>query len=128
MEENKKYKIRDFEDLEVYSLTRDLTNLVYKTTKTFPDEEKFGIVSQIRRAITSVGANIAEGFGRYHYKENIQFCRNARGSLTEVKHFMITALDLGYIENPTFEEFLQKYDTLKIKLNNYIRSIGRDNP
>ncbi|PIZ00524.1 four helix bundle protein [bacterium (Candidatus Howlettbacteria) CG_4_10_14_0_8_um_filter_40_9] len=108
-------EIKDFDDLEVYQLARELTVWIYKITSDFPDEEKFGIISQIRRAITSVGANIAEGFGRFHYKENVQFCRNARGSLTEVKHFMISALDLGYIDEGTDKEFIERYDKLKIK-------------
>lgn len=124
---NNKTQINDFNDLEVYQLARDLTKWVYEITRDFPNEEKFGITSQLRRATSSVGANIAEGFGRYHYKENIQFCRNARGSLSEIKHFMMTSLDLGYVDEDIYKEFQEKYDKLKIKLNNYIKSIGRNN-
>lgn len=118
-------KIRDFDDLEIYQLSIELSDWLYEITANFPIEEKYNIISQLRRAATSIGANIAEGYGRFHYKENIQFARQARGSLSETKHFMIFAQKQKYICNEIFEEFLKKYRNLQVKINNYINSIGR---
>lgn len=70
-------EIRDFDDLEIYQLSIDLSDWIYEITAEFPVEEKYNIISQLRKAVTSIGANIAEGFGRFHYKENIQFARQA---------------------------------------------------
>ena len=116
--------VKDFDELEVYKLAEDLTIFVYKLIKDFPKEERYNVIEQTKKASCSIGANVAEGYGRFHYKENIQFCRQARGSLAEVKHFMKLAKELKYISTDLYEEFLKKYDTLKIKLNNYINSIG----
>ena len=71
-------QIRYFTDLKVWQLGRELRQQVYKLTRKFPAEEKFGLASQLQRAAISITANIAEGFGRYSYQENIQFCRTAR--------------------------------------------------
>lgn len=79
----------------------------------------------MRRAAISVTANIAEGFGRYHYKENMQFCRQARGSLFELIDHLITAHDLSYIDDDTFNNLKQSgYRCIKV-LNAYVSSIDR---
>ncbi len=116
--------IRDFDDLEIYQLSTSLSNWVYDIMAKFPSDEKYNLISQLRRAATSIGANIAEGYGRFHYKENQQFCRQARGSLTECKHFIIFARSRNYISVEDEKYFLNEYSRLKIKLNNYIKSIG----
>ncbi|MEW6684610.1 MAG: four helix bundle protein [Candidatus Edwardsbacteria bacterium] len=117
--------IKDFDDLEVYKLSIELADRIYDITSRFPEEEKYNVVSQLRRAGTSIGANIAEGYGRFHYKENQQFCRQARGSLTETKHFMLFSLKRKYITGEEYDKFIKDYINLKVKLNNYIKSIGR---
>ena len=117
--------IRDFDDLEIYQLSLDLADWIYELTTEFPSEEKYNVTSQVRDAVTSIGANIAEGFGRFHYKENIQFCRQARGSLSETKHFMIFSKRRKYISQEAYEQFLTNYKKLQIKINNYINSIGK---
>ena len=116
--------IKDFDDLEVYQLSMKLTRWIYDLTTKFPVEEKDNLISQLRRAGTSIGANIAEGYGRYHYKENQQFCLYARGSLSECKHFVLFAHDKNYISSEEKDKFIQEYTRLKVKLNNYIKSIG----
>jgi 23S rRNA-intervening sequence protein len=68
-------RICDFKDLQVWQLARDLRREAYNLVRRFPSEEKYALANQVRRAAISVTANIAEGFGRYHYQENIQFCR-----------------------------------------------------
>ncbi len=72
-----------FEELEVWKLARQLKREIRELAKKFPADEKYKLVDQIVRSSRSVGANIAEGFGRFHFKENSKFCFNARGSLFE---------------------------------------------
>jgi len=77
--------IRDFKDLEVWRAARALRTEIYRLAGSLPDFEKFGLASQLRRAAASVTANIAEGYGRFGYQENIQLCRQARGSVYELR-------------------------------------------
>lgn len=79
-------KIQTFTDLKVWQEGHILVVMVYKITKTFPKEETYSLVDQMRRAASSVTANIAEGFGRHSYKEKLQFYYLSQGSLTEVNH------------------------------------------
>ena len=120
-------EIRDFDDLEIYQLSLDLADCIYNITADFPETEKYNTISQLRRAATSIGANIAEGYGRFHYKENIQFCRNSRGSLAEAKHFMLFSRRRGYITERIYDKFLKQYRNLQVKINNYIKTIGKNN-
>jgi len=73
----------NFYDLEVWKEARKLRNSVFKLTKKFPEYEKYKLADQVIRSSRSVTQNIAEGHGRFHYQENIQFCRTSRGSLSE---------------------------------------------
>ena len=88
--------IKDFKDLEVWRAARALRIEVYKLAESLPDIERFALASQLRRAAVSVTANLAEGYGRYGYQENAQHCRQARGSLYELRDHLITCLDQGY--------------------------------
>ena len=90
-------EIHTFEDLNCWKKARELRIKISNLVKEFPNEEKFGLSAQIIRASRSVTHNIAEGYGRYHYKENAQFCRTARGSLYEVLDQIIIASDENYI-------------------------------
>jgi len=95
---------------------------MYKLAGKLPDFEKFGLASQIRRAAVSVTANIAEGFGRFGYQENAQFCRQARGSLCELRDHITTCLDEGHLtaeESARIEQLAQSVGRL---LNGYLRS------
>ncbi len=114
--------IKDFKDLEVWKAARDLRHEFYNLAKTLPDVEKYGLASQIRRAATSVTANIAEGFGRYGYQENAQSCRQARGSLYEMRDHLTTCVDEGYVglaEGKRLDVMAQSVARL---LNGYLRS------
>lgn len=114
--------IRDFTDLQVWQLARELRQEVYAICGTFPSDERFALAQQLRRATISVTANIAEGFGRYSYQENIQFCRLARGSAYEVRDHLITATDQHYI-TPEGHRRIQSLAVRVIQtLNGYIRS------
>ena len=113
--------INSFEDLECWKASRALRIFVSKNVlPKFPEIEKYALTSQLRRSSRSVGDNIAEGFGRYNYQENIQACRVARGSLCEALNQMITAVDEDYIDIETLEEFRSKFNETKAILNGYI--------
>lgn len=109
-----------FEDLEVWKNCRDLRNRLSNMTKQFPVEEKYRLIDQLKRASRSATANIAEGYGRFHYQENIQFCRQSRGSLYEVLDHFICALDEQYIDNETFNESKADLEKCIALLNGYI--------
>ncbi len=114
-----------FETLEVWIKSRDLRNKISILSKSFPSEEKYKLVDQMIRASRSVTANIAEGYGRYHYQENIQYCRQARGSLYELIDHVYVALDENYIEEEIYNKL--KLEILEIirLLNGYIKYLSK---
>jgi four helix bundle protein len=120
-----KKAIHSFEELDVYKLAREFSRKVNLLIKKLPDEEEYNLKSQMRRAKLSVTNNIAEGFGRYHYQENIQFCRQSRGSICELIDDFNECYDNKYIDQ-TYREQLRDNAYLLIKvLNGYIASIKR---
>src|SRR6185369_4522958 len=96
-------KITGYRDLKVWQRAYELTLILYRTTKRFPKEETFGLISQIRRAASSVPANIAEGYERNHRKEYLQFLFIAKGSLGELDTYLLLARDIGYMPLADFE-------------------------
>lgn len=114
--------VKDFTDLDAWKLGRDLRSKVYTLSKAFPREERHVLVSQLRRAALSVTANIAEGFGRYSYQENLQYCRQARGSAYEVRDHLTTALDAGYMSQESWQAADELAQRVIRVLNGYIRS------
>lgn len=115
-------KVRDFTDLDAWKLGRDLRKSIYRLTRNFPAEERHILVSQLRRAVISITANIAEGFGRYSYQENLQYCRQGRGSAYEVRDHLSTALDAGYLSPTEWREADALAQRVIQVLNGYIRS------
>ena len=89
--------VKNYRDLEVWKLSMDFVEAIYKALKTFPPEERYGICDQIRRAAVSVPSNIAEGFGRDTPKEFAHFLSIARGSLYETMTQLEIASRLGYL-------------------------------
>ena len=114
--------VSDFSDLQTWQMARELRKDVYRVSTTFPKVETFGLISQIRRAAVSVTANIAEGFGRYSYQENIQFCRQSRASAYELRDHLVTAADQGYISSEQFRVINEKAFSVIRLLNGYIRA------
>ncbi len=114
--------LKDFTDLDAWKLARKLRANVYALTKKFPPEERHVLVSQLRRAALSVTANIAEGFGRYSYQENLQFCRQARGSAYEIRDHLTSALDAGYLARVEWQEADALAQRVIQVLNGYLRS------
>jgi four helix bundle protein len=113
--------IRSFEDLECWKAARELRIFVSEQIiSNFPKEEKFTLTSQLKRSSRSVGDNISEGYGRFHYQENIQFCRIARGSLCESMNQVITARDENYIDEDLLQQFRERFESTKAILNGYI--------
>ena len=117
--------LKNFEDLELYKECRKFRQEVSSLIKTFPKEEKYRLTDQLLRCSRSITANIAEGHGRYHYQENIEFCRQARGSLTEALDHLLCALDEKYITENQLDQFRNAYDQCLKLLNGYIYYLKR---
>ena len=113
-------KINSFEDLLVWQKARELVKLLYELTTAFPKEERYNLVDQIRRAATSIAANIAEGFSRYHLKESVMFYRNARGSCAELKSHLYLSCDLNYLTKKNSDLCFEKIDEVGKMLNGLI--------
>ena len=126
MEDKKsKKEILSFEDLDVYTLARQFSRKIGELIKKLPAEEEYNLKGQMRRAKLSMTNNIAEGFGRYHYQENIQFCRQSRGSICELIDDFNECYDSGHIGQDYRDELKKDgYHLIKI-LNGYIASIKR---
>ena len=116
-----------YEDLEIYKISVELAVEVYGLVRKFPKEETYGIVDQLKRAVTSIGANIAEGFGRFYFKDKLVFFYHSRGSLFEVKHFLEISFRMGFITEEEKNNLFIKLNNLSVKLNNFINSIGKQN-
>jgi four helix bundle protein len=119
--ENGDIRFDDFRDLEVWESCRELRGKIWVLSKKLPAEEKHRLCDQMIRASRSATANIAEGYGRFHYQESIQFCRQARGSLYELIDHVTAAVECGYIGQKEGEELVEEIKKAIILLNGYIR-------
>lgn len=109
-----------FTDLQVWKESRNFRNEISSMAKNLPEIEKYRLQDQIIRASRRVTACIAEGYGRYHYQENIQFCRQSRGSLMECFDHLTCAFDENYIDQNQFETYRNHYFKILKMLNGYI--------
>jgi len=116
---------KTFEDLEVYKAAREFRKKIYELIKKLPSEEKFNLADQMRRAATSLTNNIAEGYGRYHYQENIQFCRQSRGSLCELLDDLNVCTDEKYFPGDFIDELKSEASHVHKLLNGYIAYLKR---
>lgn len=115
-------QITDFYQLDAWKVSHQFVLKIYKCLDSFPVNEKYGVIDQLRRASSSITANIAEGFGRYHKKDKIHFYFQARGSLKEVQNFLLLSKDLGYIKDSVIKSlWLDSKDSEKL-INGLIRS------
>ena len=121
----KKGDIRSFEDLEVYKLAREFSRKVGKLIQKLPPVEDYNLKGQMRRAKLSVTNNIAEGYGRYHFQENMQYCRQSRGSICELIDDFNECYDNAYIDQGYRDELKSDAYQLMKLLNGYIASIKR---
>ena len=112
---------RTFQDLHVWQAARELRQKFYEIARRLPAEEKYGLASQMRRAAVSVTNNVAEGHGRYHYQENIQFLRVSRGSLEELLDDLTVCSDERYLEVLEIKGVEMEIGRVRALLNAYIR-------
>ena len=120
-----KFYIMKLEELEVYNMAMQMAERIWVIVIEWDYFSKDTMGKQIVRAADSVAANLSEGFGRFHYKENKNFCYYSRGSLFETKTWLTKAHNRNRITDEDFKEFVELLDIISVKLNNYIRSIGK---
>jgi four helix bundle protein len=116
--------LKSFEDLDCWKASFEVKIWVMEIIKQFPCEEKYDLIDNMKRAANSTTRNIAEGFGRYHYKENIQFVRIAKGSMTEVLDDAITAEFKNYISKKELEIGRTKITRALQLMNGYTRYLN----
>ncbi|OQX20248.1 MAG: four helix bundle protein [Desulfobulbaceae bacterium A2] len=119
--------LKSYQDLEVWKKSMDLAELVYRLSSRFPQEEKFGLTSQIRRAAVSLPANIAEGAERNATGEFLQFLGIASGSLAETETFLILAVRLGMVTNEQTSQLQTQAADIGKMLNGLKRSLRSKN-
>jgi four helix bundle protein len=117
--------IRTFEDLDVWNVCRDLRTQIATMARTFPKEEQYRLRDQLIRASRSVTANLAEGYGRFHYAENIQFARQARGSLYEIIDHLTVAQEEKLISDETFTLVREGVLRAVSVVNGFIRYLSK---
>ena len=108
-------------ELEVWAEARKLVANIYELTKSFPKEEQFGLISQMRRCAVSIPSNIAEGCGRHHKKDSLQFFFVSRGSLFELETQLYLSHDLVLITEKQLKTILNELETVRKLLNGFIR-------
>ncbi len=118
-------KINNFYGLDAWKVSHSLVLETYKATETFPTKETYSLIDQMRRASSSITANIAEGFGRFYYKDKQRFYFQARGSVIELQNFFILGKDLGYIKSDDFENLFALSERSTMLINGLIRSIEK---
>ncbi|NHA05229.1 four helix bundle protein [Mucilaginibacter sp. HC2] len=112
------------DDLEVYQLAETFSNEIWLLVSEWNYFAKETVGKQIVRSADSIGANIDEGYGRYHYKENRDFCYFSRGSILATKGWLIKSRDRDLIPEEQFQALMQKLQTIHLKLNAYLKFIG----
>lgn len=118
-----KKKYKSFKEIPVWQLSHKLTLEIYKLTNKLPKEEKYGLVSQLRRSASSVPSNIVEGFYRNTTKELLSFLYISRGSCGETIYHLLLVKDLGYIESPEYDSLIEQYESVIKQLSGWIRSL-----
>jgi four helix bundle protein len=115
--------MRDFKKIQVWEKAHKLTLQLYKLTASFPKEELYGLTSQIRRAASSIPANIAEGCGRNTQVELARFIHIATGSASELEYHLILAHDLGYLDSTTYTELDLSINEIKRMLHGFEQTV-----
>ena len=113
------------EELRVYQLSMSIADEIWNLVFNWDYFAKDTVGKQLIKAIDSVAANLSEGFGRFFYKEEKQFCYYSRGSLFETKTWLTKASNRKLISSEDFEKFIQEVNDIGVRLNNYISSIGK---
>jgi four helix bundle protein len=116
---------KDFTKLHVWQRSHQLVIDAYRFCEITPKAEDYITTSQLKRSVSSVPANIAEGYGRYYYQDNISFCRKARGSLYETKNHLIKIRDLKLVDREQSQNLINECDEIMRLLNGYIRHLEK---
>jgi len=117
--------VKSFSELEAWKKAHGLTLRVYEATKGFPQEERFGMISQLRRGSSSIPANIAEGFGRRTTKDFLRHLDIAGGSLEETRYFLRLAKDLKYLSDESYEKFVPACDEVGRLLGGLMQALRK---
>ena len=110
---------RSFKDLECWQKAHEFVKAVYAVTKQFPDDERYGLTSQFRRAAVSIAANICEGYKKLSKQDKLRFINIAQGSLEECRYYIILSHDVGYYSKETANDMWQKIEEASTVLNAY---------
>lgn len=113
--------------LEIYKMSLKLSEDIWKVYSTLSNDLKYNIGNQVIRATDSIGANIAEGYGRFHYKDSVKFYYNSRGSLWETKHWVYLLYKRELIQKEIYQKIIDDLNLLGKKLNGFIKSIKEKN-
>lgn len=115
--------MHNVEQLKVWQLAMDIAKETYALTNEFPSEEKFGLTSQIRRAVVSIASNIAEGSGRYSDKEFAHFLSIASGSSFEVRTQLLIAISLNYVSKEKVDSVMKRLSELEKMIFGFRRTL-----
>ena len=118
-------EVKTFKDLKVWQKSYSLVLEIYKATKQFPSEERFGLISQIRRAAVAIPSNIAEGYARGYLKQYIQFLYVAYASGAELETQLMLASDLEYIKKEKFHSLIERYYEIERMLAALVKSLEK---
>ncbi len=113
--------------LDIYKLSLSLSKEIWEVYTSLQTDLKYNIGNQVIRSIDSIGANIAEGYGRFHYKDSMKFYYNARGSLWESKHWVYLLYQRKLISNELYKKMIENLELLGKKLNGFIKSMKEKN-
>ncbi|MEZ6241514.1 MAG: four helix bundle protein [Phycisphaerales bacterium] len=123
MDEHGARQIRSYQDLDVWKVGVDLVAIVYKVSSRLPADERFGLISQVRRSSVSVPANFAEGYGRNSNKDFVRFLRMAQGSLKETETHLHVAVRLEMLTHADVEQALTVADRLGRMILTLVRAL-----
>lgn len=116
-------EMRDFHNLQIWKRSHELTKHIYFATKSFPKEELFGLTSQIRRAVSSIPTNIAEGCGRGSNADFARFLQISVGSASEVEYQLLLTHELGYMNIDNYQEFSQEVVEIRKMIIKLMKSL-----
>ena len=115
-----------FKDLECWQRAHEFVKAVYQVTKRFPEDERYGLTSQFRRAAVSIAANICEGYRKLSRADKLRFLNIAQGSLEECRYYIILSHDIKYIDKATHDNLEYIINGVSWKLNGYAEAISKN--
>ena len=116
-----------FQNIQAWQMAHEFTKLVYRITKSFPEDERFGLTSQFRRAAVSIGANIAEGYKKLGRADKLRFLNISEGSMAECMNYIILSKDLGYIDDQQYAQLSATIGSAGRLLTAYCNGIINNN-